>query len=150
MTVLYLTLCVFAFVPPSGQSEKEGWALRTLGLWLVLPPLLTLAATPIKSLFAPYILVMCVPGLIILAARGIANLLNASRAQRLAGAAACVLVIALSVVSMQRPVKYEYVPRADWRSAVAYLLEHQEPGDGVIFLYSEQLLLSLLRSPRRR
>ena len=133
LTVLYLTLCVFAFVPPSARSEKEGWALRTLGLWLVLPPLLSLAATPIKPLFAPYMLVMCVPGLIILAARGIANLLNASRAQRLAAAAACVLVIALSVVSMQRPVKYEYVPRADWRSAVAYLLEHQEPGDGVIF-----------------
>jgi hypothetical protein len=52
-------------------------------------------------------LVMCVPGLIILAARGIANLLNASQGQRLAGAAACVLVITLSVVSMQRPVKYE-------------------------------------------
>jgi mannosyltransferase len=133
LTILYLTLCVFAFVPPGGGSEKESWALRTLGLWLVLPPLLTLAATPIKPLFAPYMLVMCVPGLIILGARGITNLLNASRAQRLAGAAACVLVIALSAVSTQRPAKYEYVPHADWRSAVAYLLEHQEPGDGVIF-----------------
>jgi len=133
LTVLYLTLCVFAFVPPGGRSEKESWALRTLGLWLVLPPLLTLAATPIKPLFAPYMLVMCVPGLTILAACGITNLLNASRAQRLAGAAACALVIALSVVSMRRPVNYEYVPRADWRSAVAYVLAHQEPGDGVIF-----------------
>ena len=133
LTVLYLTLCVFAFEPPGGRSEKESWALRTLGLWLVLPPLLTLAATPIKPLFAPYMLVMCVPGLTILAACGITNLLNASRAQRLAGAAACALVIALSVVSMRRPVNYEYVPRADWRSAVAYVLAHQEPGDGVIF-----------------
>jgi mannosyltransferase len=133
LTVLYLTLCVFAFVTPGGRSEREGWALRTFGLWLVLPPLLTLAATPIKPLFAPYMLVMCVPGLIILAARGITNLLNASRALRLAGAAACVLVLALSIVSIQRPVDYEYVPNADWRSAVTYLLEHQEPGDGVFF-----------------
>jgi mannosyltransferase len=132
-TVVYLTLCAFAFLSPGSRSGKEGWALRTLGLWLVLPPLLTLAATPIKPLFAPYMLVMCVPGLVILAARGITNLLDASGAQRLAGVAACVLVMILSVVSFARPVKYEYVPHADWRSAVDYVLEHQQPGDGVIF-----------------
>lgn len=133
LTLLYLTLCVFAFMPPGGQTEKESWALRTLGLWLVLPPLLTIAATPIKPLFAPYMLVMCVPGLTILAARGITNLLEASRAQRLAGAAACLLVIIFSFVALQRPVKYEYVPHANWRSAVEYVLEHQQPGDGVVF-----------------
>ena len=149
LTVLYLTLCVFAFVPPGGRSEKESWALRTLGLWLVLPPLLTLAVTPIKPLFAPYMLVMCVPGLIILAARGITNLLDASNAQRLAGAAACVLVIVLSVVSMERPVQYEYVPHANWRAAVNYVLAHQEPGDGAVSTYRTIIPIAItFTSPR--
>lgn len=132
LTLVYLTLCFFAFMSPSGRTEKESWALRTLGLWLVLPPFLTLAATPIKPLFAPYMLVMCVPGLIMLAARGITNLLEASRPQRVAGAAACVLLIILSFIAMERPVKYEYVPHANWRSAVDYVLQHQQPGDGVV------------------
>jgi hypothetical protein len=78
-------------------------------------------------------LVMCVPGLIILAARGITNLLEASGVQRLAGAAACVLVMILSLVSMKRPVHYEYVPHANWRAAVDYVLAHQQPGDGAVF-----------------
>ena len=133
LTVVYLILCALAFVSPGGRSEKEGWALRTLGLWLVLPPLLTLAATPIKPLFAPYMLVMCLPGLIILAACGVTNLLDASGAQRLVGAAACALVLILSVVSMRRPVQYEYVPHANWRAAVEYVLAHQQPGDGAVF-----------------
>jgi len=125
-------LCVFAFMSPSGRSDNESWALRTVGLWLVLPPLLTLAATPLKPLFAPYMLVMCVPGLIILAARGITNLLEASWVQRLAGAAACVLVMILSLASLKRPVHYEYVPHANWRAAIDHGLAHQEP-DGAVF-----------------
>ena len=133
LTMVYLMLCVFAFMSPSGRSDKESWALRTLGLWLVLPPLLTLAATPLKPLFAPYMLVICVPGLIILAARGITNLLEASWVQRLAGAAACVLVMILSLVSLKRPVHYEYVPHANWRAAVDHVLAHQQPGDGAVF-----------------
>jgi mannosyltransferase len=133
LVVVYLTLCAFAFASPGTRSDKESWALRLLGLWLVLPPLLTLAASPIKPLFAPHLMVMCVPALIILAARGITNLSIAPGAKRLAGTAACVLVITLSLVSIVKPVQYEYAPHADWRSAVDYVLEHQRPGDGAVF-----------------
>jgi nitrogen fixation/metabolism regulation signal transduction histidine kinase len=68
LAVIYLSLCGLAFMlaseasqPEKIQTDKEKWALRLLFLWLVLPPVMTLAATPVKPLFYGRYMVMCVP-----------------------------------------------------------------------------------------
>jgi mannosyltransferase len=135
LAVVYLTLCGLAFLSPTAavRSDKESWGLRLLALWLLLPPLMTLAASPIKPLFDPGFMVMCVPALVMLAARGLIKLSNVPAVKYWAAAAAFVLVTSLSLVSITRAAAYPITLNADWRSAVNYVLEHERPGDGVVF-----------------
>ena len=87
--VVYLSLCALAFSLAAGpeQSGKESFALRLLGSWLVLPPFLTLAASPIKHLFDPGFMVICVPAMVMLAARGLVKLGNVQAVRYWAAAA---------------------------------------------------------------
>jgi mannosyltransferase len=134
LVVAYLGLCGVAFwsTTRAKRSDKENWGLRLLAFWLVLPPLLTLGVTPIKPLFDPGFMVMCVPALVMLAARGLIRS-SAIPAIKYWAAAAFVLVISLSLLSIGRPPKYRLALNADWRSAVGYILANERPDDGVIF-----------------
>ena len=78
------------FVPHAGgkRSGPESCALRLLAFWLVLPPLLTLAVSPIKPLFDPGFMVMCVPAMVMLAARGLIKLGDVPAVRYWAAAAA--------------------------------------------------------------
>ena len=135
LAVVYLALGGLAFLFPAGsvRSDKESWALRLLGLWLVLPPLMTLAASPIKLLFDPKFMVMCVPALVMLAARGLVKLSNVPPVRYWAAAAAFLLVVSLSYLSIAKPPKYQTMVSADWRSSIHYVLAHQQPADGAVF-----------------
>ena len=135
LVVVYLGLCGLAFLSPPGgkRSDPESWGLRLLALWLVLPPLLTLAVSPIKPLFDPGFMVMCVPALVMLAARGLIKLSAVPAVRYWAATAALVLITVLSLVSTTRPPTYKIALNADWRSAVGYVLVNQRPGDGVVF-----------------
>jgi len=135
LVVVYLTLCGLAFFFPAGTERlgKENWTLRLLALWLVLPPLLTLAVSPIKPLFDPGFMVMCVPAVVMLAARGLIKLCNVRAVKYWAAAATFVLVVSLSMASITRPPKYRITLNADWRSAVNYVLTHEQTGEGAVF-----------------
>jgi mannosyltransferase len=141
LLVIYLMRCGLPFLRPAGirQWNKEKWAVRLLLLWLVLPPVLTLAATPIKPLFYARYMVMCVPALVLLAALGLTHLYKVPAARRWAGAAAFVLAIMLSGWGTYRYFINLARESTDWRSAVNYILEHQQPGDGVVFYRSHAL-----------
>ena len=135
LVVVYLVLCGVAFLHPVGvkRSGKESWALRLLVLWLLLLPVVTLAATPVKPLFYPRYMVICVPALVLLAARGLTNLYSSHAAQRWAGAAAFVLVMTFSAWGTHEYFANLSTETSDWRSAVNYILEHERPGDGAVF-----------------
>jgi mannosyltransferase len=135
LCVVYLALCALAFWQFNGEeaSGKEKWALWLLGLWLLLPPALTLAASVIKPLFFPRYMVMCVPALVILAARGIVRLSHLPVVKYWAAGAALVLVLTLSAWGTRQYFVNFPMETSDWRSAVGYILEHQQPGDGVVF-----------------
>ena len=141
LAVIYLALGGLAFVPASetNRPEQERWALRMLLLWLLLPPLLTLAATPFKPLFYPRYMVMCVPALVLLAARGLAYLYHVPAARRWAGAAVFILVMSLSGWGTHQYFVRFPQESTDWRDAVNYILERQQPGDGV-FIYTSHAL----------
>ena len=134
LLVLYLLLCGLAFVPRQGESEpeKEKWSLRLLLLWLVLPPVLTLAATPVKPLFYARYMVMCVPPMVLLAAHGLTRLYHAPAARRWAAVAAFILVMMLSGWGIHEYFARFPLESTDWRSAVNSILERQQPGDGVL------------------
>ncbi len=135
LVVFYLTLCSLAFLSPAGaqRSEKEYWSLRLMALWLILPPVLTLAISPIKPLFDPGFMVLCVPALVMLAARGLTKLTAVPVVRSWAAFAAFVIVMSLSLASNRRPPSYRITLNADWRSAVNYVLQHEQPGDGAVF-----------------
>jgi mannosyltransferase len=135
LVVIYLSLCGLAFVRAGSvaSSYKENWALRLFALWLVLPPLLTLAATPIKVLFLPRYMVICVPAVVMLAARGLANLYRMAVVERWAAAACFILVMTLSARGALRYFTSFATEATDWRSAVSFILQHQQPGDGAVF-----------------
>jgi mannosyltransferase len=114
-------------------SEREKWSLRLLLFWLVLPPMLTLAATPIKPLFYSRYMIVCVPALTLLAARGITQVAKTSRLGRPLAAACVVAVISLSAWGSHRYFAGSANPTEDWRSAVGYILQEQQPDDGAVF-----------------
>ncbi len=76
LVIIYLGLCGMAFLQPAGvkRPAKESWALRLMLFWLLSLPLLTLAVSLIKPFFYPRYMVICVPALVILAARGLVKL----------------------------------------------------------------------------
>jgi mannosyltransferase len=143
LLALYLCLAGLVFMRPTGIIEgnwdKEKWAIRLLVLWVFLPPLLTLAATPVKLLFYPRYMVMCVPAMVLLAARGLTRLYHAPLARRWAGTSALVVVLILSGWGTYRYSTNLAQENTDWRSAVSYILEHQQPGDGVLIYRAHAL-----------
>ena len=141
LLVIYLLLVGMAFVRPdeAGEWDKEKWAVRLLFLWLVLPPLLTLAATPIKPLFYARYMVMCVPAIVLLAALGLTRLYKRAAARRWAGVAAVVLAMTLSGWGTYRYFVNLPKESTDWRAAVSYILQHQQPGDGVVIYRAHAL-----------
>ena len=76
LVFIYLALCVLAVAHSTKTivSDKERWAVRLLMLWLVLPFAVTLAASLIRPIFYPRYMVMCVPAMVLLAARGLTYL----------------------------------------------------------------------------
>jgi uncharacterized membrane protein len=135
LVVIYLVLCGLAFRQPVGitRSARENWALRLLVSWLMLLPLLTLAASPIKPLFDSRYMVMCVPALVLLAARGLTNLYRVSAAKHWAAAVPFVLVMALSAWGTHQYFVNFPNETSNWRSAVNYILQRQQPSDGAVF-----------------
>ena len=135
LVVVYLALCGLAFWHTAGPAgtvnSKESWGLRLLVLWLALPAVLTLAASVIKPLFVSRYMVMCVPAIVILAARGLVNLYHVAAVRHWVATAALVATVTLSGWGAHR--YFIALQISDWRSAVGYILAHQQPGDGAVF-----------------
>jgi mannosyltransferase len=135
LVLLYLALCILAVVHSTKTSatDKEGWVVRLLVLWLVLPFAVTLAASLIRPIFYPRYMVMCVPAMVLLGARGLTCLSDWPAVKHWAGATAMALVVLLSGWGVRNYFGDLYNVTSDWRSAVGFIVEHQQPGDGAFF-----------------
>jgi len=135
LVVIYLALVGLAFLPSAEdqQTDKARWGLRLLALWLVLPPALTLLAGVIKPLFYARYMLLCVPALVILAARGVVTLSRLPAVKYWVAAPVMVVVLSLSAWGTHQYFEHFSTETSDWRSAVNYILERQQPGDGIVF-----------------
>jgi mannosyltransferase len=135
LVMIYLAMCALAvfYSTKVTRPDKESWTIRLLALWLVLPPLLTLAASLIKPVFFARYLSMCVPALVLLAARGITRLYEIPGVRRWAAWAALVLIVVLSGSGVSRYFRDRVIGISDWRSATDYVLQREQPGDGAVF-----------------
>jgi mannosyltransferase len=119
--------------PDSGQLWKHFFLL----LWLILPPLLLLVISLRWPAFEPRFLIICIPPLLLLAANGLSRVRS-----KILFSAALMIALALSVAG----VDYYYRGRVDdrytddWRDATHYILSQAEPGDAIVFTYSEEKL----------
>jgi mannosyltransferase len=128
LAVVYVALCALGAI---SAFTRERWATGLLLMWLLAPPLLTLLISLATPVFDNKYMVMCVPALTLLAARGCTRLWTMARVPRLVPAAMLVIVLALSAHGTYR--YFREMPMSDWRSAVRYVLANQQPADGVVF-----------------
>jgi mannosyltransferase len=106
------------------RQKQADWPL-TVGLaCLLLPIAITFVISFWVPIFYPRYLLIGLPGLVLLAARGLVEI---TPSWIRAGVA--VLIVALSAGCLHW---YYSHPKDDWRSLTAYLLKHSKPGDAIV------------------
>jgi mannosyltransferase len=137
---LALVLAVLAAAIMRQRSEPETgdlWKHCFLLFWLILPPALLLFISLRWPVFEVRFLIVCIPPLLLLAANGLSQARS-----KVFFPAALMIVVALSLAG----VDYYYLGRIDnryaddWRDATRHILSQAEPGDAVVFTYSEEKL----------
>jgi mannosyltransferase len=108
----------------------QTWQYGLAFLWLVVPVVgsfsVSLIWTPI---FLARYLIVVLPALVTIAAIGIASLPN-----RVFQGIALVTVVALTIPPLISYYRSDFKNGEDWRSAVRYVIQGEQPGDGVVFL----------------
>jgi len=105
------------------------WPLLLIGLWVVVPlAIAVLATATVKPLLVSRFLLVVVPGLVLLAAVGVVDLVDrAHRAVAGIVVAGFLLASAVGVAGTWDRPTFE-----DWRGAVAHIVDGSEPGDVVV------------------
>jgi len=114
-----------------GASRRSAHrpAVVFLLLWLLLPLVITLAFSLLRSAFLPRYLLMCVVPLVLMAAMGLVRI-----RPRWLAAALLALMLALSVRGTLAYYRADFdLGREDWRACTRYVADHARPGDGVLF-----------------
>jgi mannosyltransferase len=111
------------------KSWESTWRYLFLFSWLLVPVVLTLGFSLIKSVFLPRYMFACVAPLILLAADGVARL-----RPRLLAVGFLLALVAFSVRGTLAYYRADFdLAREDWRGATSYVLANALPGDGLIF-----------------
>jgi 4-amino-4-deoxy-L-arabinose transferase-like glycosyltransferase len=134
LPALYAAACVAALAPAGAQLFKrtqtwETWRLQFLLIWLIFPVALTVVLSFARPVFLARYMIFCLPPLLILVSAGLARL----RPWWL-------LAITLSVILLLASQGIFFVYSHDFDNerdasgaATNFILDHTEPGDGVIF-----------------
>jgi hypothetical protein len=108
-----------------GDADPDRrWRLALVLAWALVPAVVAIAVSFVQPVFVPRYLLVCLPGVALLAGLGIASLRG-----RLA-VVAVVVLIAVSTVGLRS--WYIAPPRQDWRSTVAFIAASDRPGDGLV------------------
>ncbi len=126
---LLLVFCLLALVRAGWQLRRERhsqspafWREILLWCWLLVPILVTLAASIYTPIFFHRFLIICLPAFVLLVAHGL--LLLPRRG---------VVVTIFTGLSLVAVFQSYSRTREDWRAATAYIVSNAEPGDAILF-----------------
>ena len=123
--------------PRSSTASAGVWKYWFLLSWLILPIVSILAISLRWPVFEPRFLICCLPPLVLLVADGVSRIRS-----RVLWFGVLIILLGLSL----NGAYFYYRARADvdhtddWRDATHYILSQAEPGDAVLFSYSEERL----------
>ncbi len=113
----------------SRRSDSPAYVV--LACWFFVPLLIVLLVSIARPVFAPRYLMISLPAWLMLTAAGIT--IAAGRSQLLVGVLA-IAVAGSSIAGLRGYYKADFdIGRNDVRSATAYILDHAQPHDGVVF-----------------
>jgi len=125
LACLGVSLRIFLTNWRHSRQSIESWRLALLLSCVFLPVLLDISISHLgKQIFYYRYLLICLPALVVLAARGFCCL----RSRRVVVTA----LVAVSALSMATVWRYYAKPKEDWREATHYLLSNSRPDDTVV------------------
>jgi mannosyltransferase len=135
LAILFGGLSMFALVrgnpTPRQAKHEERYGRWLLATWLILPVGLTLAISFLKPILLSKYLIIILPALSLLAAKG---LMDISQLPVRWGVASLVAVL----VVVELVAWYSAGSKEEWRGATSYVLDNSRSGDGII-LYSSRI-----------
>lgn len=138
--VAYLVLCLIPILSAmrEGHSSENSFNLWHLGLllsWLFVPVASLLAISMVQPMMMSRYLLICVPAIILLAARGIQSI-------RPRWASGLVLIAVLGLAALRLPQYFHgRASFLEWKSVTDRVLAQARPGDAIIFYVAPGRLL---------
>lgn len=128
---IYAALVVLGFVGLGYELYRAGrthesWRMALLGMWLILPIVLSYWLSYVKPLFLSRYLLVAVPALAACAAIGLRTL--RFRGLWVAGAA---ILVFLGSQSLRKG--YHELPNGVWRARAERIVNNTQPGDGAVY-----------------
>jgi len=138
LPLVYAVVCFLAFLPMRNPlltraANWEAWRVRFLLVWLFFPILLTVVLSFARPVFLPRYMIFCIPALLILAAAGLPGV----RPRWVSGVTVAVLLL-LSARFVPFVYGHDFDMERDGSGAATnFILDHSQPGDGIIFHIAE-------------
>jgi len=139
LTALYVVAWIVAIwgIFRSGNDRTGHATARTtvsVLFWSLVFPIVAISALSfVKPVLYPRYLLMCVPAAVLLAGQGLVTMEQRVTRGRLVFSTALLAMIVLALFGAHRFDTELRTSGNDWRSVSNYILEHQEPGDAIIF-----------------
>lgn len=131
MVALVAGILLWAYQARQRQGQREDTSLRLVAMlliWLLLPPLMVYGISLRMPIFTERYLIWAMPAFLVLCALGTLALARAWRPLGLAVLGALVVFDLTGViVQVRQPIK------SDFRSAAAFVLQHMQPGDLLVY-----------------
>jgi mannosyltransferase len=132
LLVAYFVVCFpvlvhLAKLLKSSRQSAEIWSVMLLVAWLCVPIGAVFAVSVVHPMYVSRYLLICLPSLVVLAAKGMCSL-----KQPWAQAVTLCAIVALAGARLPQYYRYRSSSQ-EWKTATQYLLTAGHPGDAVLF-----------------
>ena len=109
------------------RRSFQSWRLALPFCLLCVPILLCIAVSAAKPCLVDKYLIVCLPGLVLIASKGIQSIMS-----RRSGAVAAFGLAGLAILSLLPYYQYRF-RNSEWQTVTSTVLAHARPGDAIIF-----------------